>query len=145
MRTTFGDLIFGLTCFIIGMVVMSNLDRTGGLRPGPARQAAQPGSVDLMAPQTPVVVDFTNQLLWAYGFERRPEPGERAQPQAPPNRRLRPNEPEEEQTRTRTLEGSTASYSFLDVRDGQHVIDWHVRVQLRRWRGADQQRRLHHL
>ena len=126
MRTTFRDLIFGLTCFILGMVLMSNLDRIRGRTPsGAGPGAAQSVSVDLMAPQAPVVVDFTNQPLWAYGFERRPEPGEKAQPQAPPDRRLRPNEPEEEQTRTRTIEGSTASYSFLDVRDGQNVIDWH--------------------
>ena len=126
MKTTFSELIFGLTCFILGLVVMSNVDRARGLKPsGPATQVAQPGGVDLTAPQAPVVVDFANQPLWAYGFERRPEPGEKAQPQAPPNRRLRPNESEEEQTRKRTLEGSTASYSFLDVRDGQNVIDWH--------------------
>ena len=126
MRTTFSELIFGATCFILGMVVMSNVDRARGLKPsGTATQLAQPGGVDLTAPQAPVAVNFANQPLWAYGFERRPEPGEKAQPQAPPNRRLRPNEPEEEQTRKRTLEGSTASYSFLDVRDGQNVIDWH--------------------
>ena len=126
MRTTFGDLLFGLSCFILGMVVMSNLDRIRGLTPsGTGPGPTQSVRVDLMTPQAPVVVDFTNQPLWAYGFERRPEPGEKAQPQAPPNRRLRPNEPEEEQTRMRTIEGSTASYSFLDVRDGQNVIDWH--------------------
>lgn len=126
MKTTFGDLIFGLTCFILGLVVMSNLDRARGPKPsGSETRVAQPGGVDLTAPRVPAAVDFTNQPLWAYGFERRPEPGEQAQPQAPPNRRLRPNEPEEEQTRKRTLPGSTASYSFLDVRDGQNVIDWH--------------------
>ncbi|MEQ1897162.1 MAG: c-type cytochrome [Vicinamibacterales bacterium] len=126
MKTLFGALIFGLTCFILGMVVMSNVDRARGLKPsGTVTQVAQPGGVDLIAPQGPVTVDFTNQPLWAYGFERRPEPGEKAQPQAAPNRRLRPSEPEEAQTRPRRLEGSTATYSLLDVRDGQNVIDWH--------------------
>jgi cytochrome c553 len=51
-------------------------------------------------------------------------PDETAKPQAPPNRKLRPNEDEGEQTRLRHLEGSKATYSLVDVRDGQNVIDW---------------------
>lgn len=128
MRSSVGDLVFGLTCFVLGMVVMSNVDRFRGERraSGPAPAAAVPGGLaDVAVPPPPATVDFTQQPLWAYGFERRPEPGEKAQPQAPPSRRLRPNEPEEEQTRKRGLAYSNAQYSLVDVRDGQNVIDWH--------------------
>jgi cytochrome c553 len=69
-------------------------------------------------------INFAEQPLWAYGFDRPPMPGEKAQPQNPPNRNLRPNEDPEEQTRMRRLEGSSATYSLVDVRDGQNVIDW---------------------
>jgi cytochrome c553 len=70
------------------------------------------------------VIDFGQEPLWAYGFDKPPAPGDKAQPQAPPNRNLRPNEDANEQTRPRQLEGSKASYSLVDVRDGQNVIDW---------------------
>ena len=128
MRSSLGDLVFGLTCFILGMVVMGNLDRVRGGRQqaAAAPQASVPASLgDAVVPPPPAVVDFTNQPLWAYGVERRPAPGETAQPQAPPSRRLRPNEPEEEQTRLRGLMNSMARYSLVDIRDGQNVIDWH--------------------
>src|SRR5262249_10166441 len=51
-------------------------------------------------------------------------PGEVAQPQAPPSRKLRANEDPDEQTRPRHLNGSSATFSLVDIRDGQNVIDW---------------------
>ncbi len=65
-----------------------------------------------------------NEPLWAYGFETVAKPGDKAQPQNPPNRNLRPNQDPEEQTRLRQIKGSKAAYSLVDVRDGQNVIDW---------------------
>ena len=62
--------------------------------------------------------------LWAYGFDTPAKPGEKAAPQAPPNRNLRPNEDQAEQTRPQRLEGSTATYTLVDIRDGHNVIDW---------------------
>lgn len=62
--------------------------------------------------------------LWAYGVTTPPKPGEKAAPQGAPSRALRKGEPEEEQTRLRTVPGSAAKYSRVDVRDGAHVIDW---------------------
>jgi cytochrome c553 len=73
---------------------------------------------------TAVAIDFSQQPLWAYGFDRPPAPGEVASPQNPPTRNLRPNEDPEEQTRLRRIEGSNATYSLVDIRDGQNVIDW---------------------
>jgi cytochrome c553 len=128
MRSSVGDLVFGLTCFILGMVVMGNLDRFRGERPpaGAAVPVAGPGGLtDVAVPPPPATADFTNQPLWAYGFDRRPEPGEKAQPQALPSRKLRPNEPQEAQTRLRGLMNSMARYSLVDIRDLQNVIDWH--------------------
>jgi cytochrome c553 len=69
-------------------------------------------------------IDFASEPLWAYGFLEPPRPGDKAQPQAPPNRNLRPNQDRDEQLRPRHVDGSRASYSLVDVRDGQNVIDW---------------------
>ncbi len=62
--------------------------------------------------------------LWAYAWSTQPKPGDKAVPQATPNRNLRPNEDAQEQTKPRTVPGSTATYSLVDVRDGHNVIDW---------------------
>jgi cytochrome c553 len=69
-------------------------------------------------------INFEHEPLWAYGFEAPPKTGDKAQPQAPPSRKLRPNQDEAEQTKPRQIIGSTAAYSLVDVRDGQNVIDW---------------------
>jgi cytochrome c553 len=71
-----------------------------------------------------LAINFAEEPLWAYGFDKTPAPGEKARPQNPPNRDLRPNEDANEQTRMRRLDGSTATYSLVDIRDGQNVIDW---------------------
>jgi len=57
-------------------------------------------------------------------FHRGQKAGDTAAPQSPPTRDLRPNEDANEQTRPRTLNGSAATYSLVDVRDGSNVIDW---------------------
>ena len=62
--------------------------------------------------------------LWAYAYSAQPKPGDKAAPQPPPNRNVRPNEDQAEQTKPRTVPGSTATYSLVDVRDGHDVIDW---------------------
>jgi len=69
-------------------------------------------------------IRFDHEPLWAYGFETPPAPGDKALPQNPPNRNLRPNQDPVEQTRPRHLDGSHATYSLVDIRDGQNVIDW---------------------
>jgi cytochrome c553 len=70
------------------------------------------------------VINFGHEPLWAYGFDTPPAPGEKARPQNPPSRNLRPDEDPVEQMRPMHLEGSDAAYSRVDVRDGQNVIDW---------------------
>jgi cytochrome c553 len=62
--------------------------------------------------------------LWAYAWSTQPKPGDKAIPQAAPSRNLRPNEDPQEQTKPRTVPGSSATYSLVDVRDGHNVIDW---------------------
>jgi len=62
--------------------------------------------------------------LWAYAWSTQPEPGDQARPQAAPTRDLRPGSEPEEQTRPRRVEGSSATYSRVDIRDGHNVIDW---------------------
>jgi cytochrome c553 len=62
--------------------------------------------------------------LWAYAFGTPPQPGDAAIPQSPPTRNLRPGEDAEEQTRSRHVDGSSAAYSLVEIRDGHDVIDW---------------------
>jgi len=62
--------------------------------------------------------------LWAYAWSTQPQPGDRAVPQPPPSRDLRPGEEPEELNRPRRVEGSSATYSRVDIRDGHNVIDW---------------------
>src|SRR4029077_14021958 len=74
---------------------------------------------------TSVNVAQTNldpEPLWAYGFLEPPKPGDKAQPQAPPTRNLRPNQDPGEQTRARRVNGSRATYSLVDAREAQNVI-----------------------
>lgn len=63
--------------------------------------------------------------IWAYGFLTPPAWDDKAAPpQNPPTRTLRANEARAEQLRSRRLEGSNATYTLVDVRDGHNVIDW---------------------
>ncbi len=85
----------------------------------PVKTAEAPAAANV------VHVDLEHEPLWAYGFDTPAAPGEVAKPQAPPAPRgPRPNEDLEEQTKPRHLEGSKASYSLVDIRDGQNVVDW---------------------
>jgi cytochrome c553 len=64
--------------------------------------------------------------LWAYGWLTPPQPGDKAAPQAAPlpPTQLRGDMSPEDQRRARTVEGSSASYSWLEIRDGHNVIEW---------------------
>lgn len=69
-------------------------------------------------------MDVAHEPLWAYAWTTPPKPGDTAAPIPPPTRALRPTEDPEEQTRLRSVPGSAARYSLVDVRDSGHVIDW---------------------
>ena len=62
--------------------------------------------------------------LWAYAWETQPQPGDRHVPQLMPVREVRPGEDAEEITRPRRVEGSSATYSRMEIRDGHNVVDW---------------------
>ena len=109
--------VFGIVCFGLGVAfqpVISHLSTTDA-----------PRSINLPA-ETSVApaIQFDREPLWAYGFDTTAKPGDTATPQTPPTRNLRPNEDPAEQMRPRRVPGSRTSYSLVDVRDGQHVIDW---------------------
>jgi cytochrome c553 len=69
-------------------------------------------------------VNFEREPLWAYGFVDPPKPGDKAQPQAPPTSKPRPNQDLNEQITPRQVEGSAVSYSLVQIRDLHNVIDW---------------------
>src|ERR1700722_11060270 len=64
--------------------------------------------------------------LWAYGYSTPPLPSDKplSQTPRPSTRELRTTEPPYEQTRLRRVEGSAATYSKVDIRDGGLVADW---------------------
>src|SRR5262245_60403543 len=113
--------ILAILCFALG----ATFQRWYDLRRLPVQTAAKPTPAPeaAAAPKAPAL-KFEHEPPWAYGSTDRPKPGDKAAPQAPPNRNLRANEDEKEQTRPRRVQGSRASYSLVDVRDGQNVIDW---------------------
>jgi len=108
----------GIACFVAGAAITRYYDVHRFPPTQPADKAE--ASVSPIA----VHVDLKHEPLWAYGFDKPAGPGDVAQPQAPPNRKLRSNEDPAEQTKLRHLEGSKAAYSLVDIRDGQNVIDW---------------------
>jgi cytochrome c553 len=122
-----GVALFGVICFVLGIVAQ----RVYESRRPPARPPVQAGARPEAEPRGPesagvnvASINFEQEPLWAYGFLEPPKPGDKAQPQAPPTRNLRPNQDPGEQTRARRVNGSSATYSLVDVRDGQNVIDW---------------------
>ena len=62
--------------------------------------------------------------LWAYAWSTQPQPGDTYVPQVPPVREVLPGEDPEEITQLRRVEGSSATYSRMEVRDNHNVIDW---------------------
>src|SRR2546426_11254803 len=112
----------GIACFLLGAVVTRYYDTHRRTTPQTTTETAK--SPAEAGKGVEAKIDFQNEPLWAYGFERPPAPGEKALPQNPPSRNLRPNEDPVEQTRPMHLPGSNAAYSRVDVRDGQNVIDW---------------------
>ena len=111
MKRYTATILVGIVCFGLGVAFQRFAD---------SRRAPQPP-----APAGKIAtIPFEREPLWAYGFEAPPQPGDKAIPQAPPTRNLRPNEDPAEQTRPRRAAGSQATYSLVDVRDGQNVIDW---------------------
>jgi len=125
MRRSLGVVLLCVMSFAVGAGVQRLYDRRGvAPEAGGAPTPGSPDPSEAVESSTPAV-DFSRQPLWAYGFLEPPKPGEKAAPQAPPTRDLRPNEDEAEQTRPRQAPGSSASFSLVDIRDGGNVIDWH--------------------
>ena len=89
----------------------------------PATASAPTPAVVPEAPRL-ATVKLDQEPLWAYGFTDAAKAGDKAQSQAPPTSRPRPNQDLNEQTRPRTVEGSAAQYSLVQIRDLHNVIDW---------------------
>ena len=121
MKQRVSALILAVVFFALGALFQRFYDTRRTTTPAQVAQSS-PGTIPDMRKE--VIVDFREQPLWAYGFEAPPAPGEKAAPQNPPSRKLRPNEDTVEQTKPRALADSKARYSLVDVRDGQNVIDW---------------------
>jgi len=130
VQQRFSVVVLAVVCFALGAVAQRMYDarrlqsRQEAIQPvRPAPETSTPGGEDRGGVNVDAI-RFDHEPLWAYGFDKPPAPGEKALPQAPPSRNLRPNEDRLEQTRPRHIEGSSAAFSLVDIRDGQNVIDW---------------------
>jgi cytochrome c553 len=108
--------VLGIVCFVLGATLQRQYDLVR-LMMAPFG-GTDDTAIDIAA------IDLEREPIWAYGFDTAPTPEDRAIPQNPPSRALRPNEDPQEQTRIRRLEGSDGAYSVVDVRDQQNVVDW---------------------
>lgn len=108
-------IVLGVVCFALGVAVQSFYDISRLINP--QVQTAE-------SPADTPSINLAQEPLWAYGFETPAAPGDKAAPQGAPSRNLRPEEDAAEQTRLMRLDGSSATYSRVDVRDGSNVIDW---------------------
>jgi cytochrome c553 len=113
--------VIAIVCFALGAMFQRFYDSRLTPASPPASRVTTPEATDT---KTAAVIQFEREPLWAYGFETPAKMDDKATPQAPPTRDLRPNEDAAEQTRLRTVSGSRARYSLVDVRDGHNVIDW---------------------
>ena len=121
MKRYLSTAVVGIICFGLGVVFQRYYESRRAATDRPTATAVTPEPKgEKVAPS----IQFDREPLWAYGFETPAKPGDTATPQAPPTRNLRPNEDPAEQTRLRTVRGSRATYSLVDVRDGHNVIDW---------------------
>ncbi len=115
--------------FAVGVVVghlatywyMHRAPATVAQAPAPA---AAPKPVEVAEVPRTANVKLEQEPLWAYGFTDFAKPGDKAQPQAPPTNKPRPNQDLNEQTKPRAVEGSSAQYSLVQIRDLHNVIDW---------------------
>jgi cytochrome c553 len=135
-----GALVLGVACFALGAAVQKLYDvrfTTQGPQgvqttrvvppgtPGAAPAGSSSSSVPIVDEFDRSKIDFSKEPLWAWGRTEPPRAGDKAAPQpAPTGRRLRPNEDPEAQQRMRHLDGSSAEYSLVDIRDAVNVVDW---------------------
>lgn len=67
---------------------------------------------------------FEAEPLWAYAWSTPPQPGDQPRAQIPPSRDLRPGDDPVDVNTPRQVEGSSATYTRIDIRDAHNVIDW---------------------
>jgi cytochrome c553 len=114
--------------FVVGVLIGHAVTYFYMNRPAPkvAQAPVAPAAKPSEVPEAPRVanVKFDQEPLWAYGFTDVAKSGDKAQPQAPPTNKPRPNQDLDEQTKLRAVEGSGAQYSLVQIRDLHNVIDW---------------------
>jgi cytochrome c553 len=123
-------IILALGCFALGAAAQRVYDFSRGPAGSPRQAIAPPPRSSSAAEKKATAdaelapLDLTGEPLWAYGFDAPATPGERAKPQSPPSRTLRPGQDPVEQTQLRHIDGSAQAFSLVDIRDGQNVVDW---------------------
>lgn len=124
MNRAVSGIVLGIVGFVLGAAAMRYYDTRRASQPTEAaKPAAAPAPPATEAPRV-AHVNFDKEPLWAYGFTDPARPGDKAQPQAPPTSKPRADQDLAEQTRARQVEGSSAAYSLVQIRDLHNVIDW---------------------
>jgi hypothetical protein len=107
-----GVALVAILSFVLGIVVQCVYDARKAPGSRQVVQTPRPPDTQPRLPESSGVnvasINFDREPLWAYGFEAPPKPGDKAQPQAPPTRNLRPNQDPVEQTKARQVHGSAA-------------------------------------
>ncbi len=130
MKPSVRVIVVGLLCFAAGAASQKVFDAYRRPNHATTQALKSPASSGVIVDEkssgnvVPEPLDLTGEPLWAYGFDKPAAPGEKAKPQSPPSRALRPGQDPVEQTTPRHLEGSPAAFSLVDIRDGQNVVDW---------------------
>lgn len=81
-------------------------------------------SAPLPAPTPAVSRDWSDMPLWAYGVTAVPLAGDQAKPQGPPGRSFDPAIDHDEQLKPLHVEGSSRTYTLVDLSDWQNEVDW---------------------
>lgn len=85
--------------------------------------AQQPPSADA-ATIARAQPDVRDMPLWAYGVVAPPRSGDAAKPQAAPGPSFDPSIPRAEQLEPLRVDGSSRTYTRIELNDWQHVADW---------------------
>ena len=115
MKRYIGAIVLGVACFALGAAFQRYYDLRSITTAPQSQTAKAPPEPDnrIVEDKTgvnPAAIRFEHEPLWAYGFETPPKPGDKAQPQAPPNRNLRPNQDPAEQTQPPAHRGTRLTF-----------------------------------
>ena len=137
-----GIVLLSVVCFALGAIVQRTHDARRLTTPQVVQTVPTAPQPEAKTPEAPPVnvaaIEFEDEPLWAYGFDTQAKPADKAAPQAPPNRNLRPNQDRRRNRRASGLSTGAArtihSWTFATARTsstGSRAITRRCRVSWR--------------